>query len=64
MVAVDSETVRLVRAASHTSGSFQTVWYHFSVKLPSGMVGNLSELNEKITLNNMGAKINTKTSAR
>ena len=62
--ATENETMRLVLAASHTSGSYQIVLYHLSVKLPKGMVGNRSELKEKMILKIIGAKIKVKTSAR
>ena len=54
--ALVTETLR----ASQTSGSFQTVSYQCRVKLPSGMVGKRSELNEKTKLAAIGAKTKQK----
>ena len=50
-------------AASQTSSSAKIVSYHCVVNEPSGMVGNRSELNEKMIDITIGAKTKTKTSA-
>jgi len=62
--ATENETIRLVLAASHTSGSFQIVFYHLREKLPNGMVANRFVLKEKMTLTKIGIKIKAKTNAK
>ncbi len=53
----------LLPNASHTSGSAKIVLYQCKVKDSRGIVGNLAELNEKITLKTIGAntKMNNNT---
>jgi hypothetical protein len=53
-------TVRLVQAASITSGRFSTVSYQCKVKCPSGRVGKRSELKEKMKLQMIGVKMKQK----
>ena len=62
--ATETATFRLVAKASHTSGSENAFWYQWKVKLPSGMLGNRSELNENTTLAMIGAKTNRNTAPR
>ena len=61
--AVTEETMRLLRAASQTSGLLKALAYQSVVKEPSGMVGKRSELKEKTRLATIGAKTKRKTSA-
>ena len=60
-----TETVNALESdtpsASQTSASLYTVSYQCRVKLPSGMVGKRSELNEKTKLAAIGAKTKQKT---
>ncbi len=61
---VQTATMMLVFAASQTSRSPRMVSYHFRVNDPSGIVGNRSQLNEKMTLVMIGENTNTNTNPR
>ena len=59
--AVLTATMMLVSAACQTSGSARMVSYHWVENSPSGMVGNLCELNENTSEKMMGINTNMNT---
>ena len=56
------DTSRLRHAAVQTSGLLKAFSYQWVVKVPKGIVGKRSELNENTKLAAMGAKMKTNTS--